>query len=65
MIKFEDAQLLDILPLTLQTPEMLALNYVLKKYMKKLHQYMKRCSMLANITSLPDRVLDLLAIELN
>ncbi len=65
MIKFEDAQLLDILPLTLQTPEMLALNYVLKKYMQKLHQYRKRCSMLANITSLPDRVLDLLAIELN
>lgn len=65
MIKFEDAQLFDILPFPLQSPEMLAFNVVLKKNMQKLQQYIKRCSMLATITSLPDRVLDLLAIELN
>lgn len=65
MIKFEDAQLFNILPFPLQSPEMLAFNVVLKKNMQKLQQYIKRCSMLATITSLPDRVLDLLAIELN
>lgn len=64
MVKFEDAELWDILPDNFKTPEMQAFSHVLKKYMQKLQLYAKRCSMMAAIPELPDEILDLLAIEL-
>lgn len=65
MINFYDSEILDILPdNTKSQPECIALSYALKKANQKLIEYANKTSLYAVIDKLPEKMLDLLAIEL-
>lgn len=65
MIKFPDGELLDLLPYQLKSDvDMICLSYALKCAMKKVLAY-ERSAMTSNfIDSLPEKILDVLAVEL-
>ena len=65
MISFEQSEIIDILPENLKNePECVALSYALKRANETLVAYAKRTSVFAVIDSLPEDMLDILAIEL-
>lgn len=65
MISFEQSEIKDILPENLKSqPECVALSYALKRANETLVAYSKRTSVFAVIDSLPEAMLDILAIEL-
>ena len=65
MTNFIDSEILDILPENMKgAPENIALSYALKRAMQKWVEYANRTSVYAVIDSLPEKMLDVLAIEL-
>lgn len=65
MIKFPDGELLDLLPSSLKNDtDMICLSYALKKAVERLLAY-ERSAMTQNfVDSLPEKILDVLAVEL-
>jgi len=65
MIKFPDGELLDLLPSSLKNDtDMICLSYALKKAVGRLLAY-ERSAMTQNfVDSLPEKILDVLAVEL-
>lgn len=65
MISFVDSEILDILPDDFKTkPECIALSYALKRANQKLVKYADKTSVYAVIDILPEKMIDLLALEL-
>lgn len=65
VIKYIDGELANLLgPNYRADPEVQALSYAIKQGMLKVLEYRERALVYANIDSLPDNVLDLLAVEL-
>lgn len=65
MINFFDSEIIDILPEKYKSvPECVALSYALKKSVQSLVEKSKNTSVFAVIDTLPERMLDILAIEL-
>lgn len=65
MISFYDSEILDILPDELKSkPECIALSHALKKANQKLVDYAIKTGVYAVIDVLPEKMLDILAIEL-
>lgn len=65
VIKYIDGELTNLLgPNYRADPEVQALSYAIKQGMLKVLEYRERALVYANIDSLPDNVLDLLAVEL-
>lgn len=65
MTNFYDSEILDILPDNMKDkPECIALSYALKKANQKFVNYANRASVYAVIDTLPEKYLDILAIEL-
>lgn len=65
MTNFYDSEILDILPENLKIkPECIALSYALKKANQRLIKYANQTSVYAVIDVLPEKMLDILAIEL-
>lgn len=65
MINFQDGELLDLLPSSMKNDtDMICLSYALKKAVGRLLEY-ERSAMTQNfIDSLPEKILDVLAVEL-
>ena len=65
MTNFYDSEILDILPDNMKSqPECIALSYALKQANQKFIEYADRTSVYAVIDVLPERMLDILAVEL-
>lgn len=65
MIKLSDAELISVLPPFLkENTDVQALSYAFKKGMEKMLTYAEISSLYASIGSLPDDIVDLLALEL-
>lgn len=65
MIKFSDSNVADILPEGIKKdPMVMALGYAVNKQIKKIIDKSKLISMYGAIDELPDKILDLLAIEM-
>ena len=65
MIDFYNAELTDILPEHLKyTPECIALSYALKCANQRLIEIAKQTSLFAAIDELPEKIIDVLAVEL-
>ena len=65
MISFEQSEILDILPENMgKQPECIALSYALKRANETLVAFSKQTSVFAVIDTLPEAMLDILAIEL-
>lgn len=65
MISFYDSEILDILPDNMKSqPECIALSYALKRANQKIIEYSNNTSVYAVIDVLPEKILDVLAIEL-
>lgn len=66
MISLYDSSITDILPKEIGSkPEVQALGYAINRAIQRLMDYCKNTSVYASIDTLPEQVLDLLAIELN
>lgn len=66
MIKYESGELLDTLSYPLKEQEdVIALSYALKQGVAKMLQYAIRTRLYADIDSIPEEILDYLALELN
>ena len=66
MIKLRDSQIAQILPDKLaEIPEVQALSFAISEGMKRFVDYCANISVYAEIDSLPEYALDLLASELN
>ena len=66
MIKLFDSNITDILPAALSDdPKTQALGYAINKAMQRFLTYCQNTSIYATIDTLPDQILDLLAVELN
>lgn len=66
MIKLYDAEITDILPESIKAPaEVKAVSYAIKKAMQKFLDYCDNAYVYASIDTMPEFVLDLLAIEFN
>jgi len=65
MISFYDGQITDILPDSLNsTADVQALSYAVMKAMQKMQDYAAKTRTYATIVELPEKVLDILAVEL-
>ncbi|MBQ9700986.1 MAG: phage tail protein I [Lachnospiraceae bacterium] len=65
MTNFYDSEILDILPDNMKDkPECIALSYALKKANQRFIDYANKTSVYAVIDTLPEKLLDILAIEL-
>lgn len=65
MIKFEDGEIIDILPSMYRSdPKVRATSYAIKKQMNQLIGFSKLASVYAVIDNLPEDMLDLLALEM-
>lgn len=65
MIKFSDSNLTDILPENMKhTPECIALGYALQQANRRFVNLTDRTSVFAVIDTLPESIIDVLAIEL-
>ena len=65
MIKLNDSNITDILPeVFAKKPEVIALGYAINQAMQRMIDYCQNTSIYASIDTLPEDVLDLLAIEL-
>lgn len=65
MINFYQGELKDILPVNLKTPETLSLSFAVGQAMRCLQDFSKRISMYADLSQVPEEVLDLMALELH
>lgn len=66
MVKLYDSNITDILPDVLSSdPKVQALGYAMKKAVQRLIEYCQNISIYAAIDTVPEQVLDLLAIEFN
>ena len=66
MINYDAGELIDLLPANMKyDPDVRAISYALKRGKDKLLQYCERIKLLSNIDSLPEELLDLIALELN
>lgn len=66
MINLYNSHITDILPTALaDDPRTKALSYALNREMQKLIEYCQNISVYATIDTLPEQILDLLAVELN
>lgn len=64
MIKFEDSQIVQILPVCLKNqPEIQAIGYAINNAIKRMIRYSELISVYAAIDNLPEKILDILAIE--
>ena len=64
MIDLESGTLQDILPVNLVTPETKALSYAFTNAQKKMLEFAKAIHIYAELSRVPERVLDLMALEL-
>lgn len=64
MIKFEDSQIIDILPNNLIDADVTAVSYALNNAIRKIIQYSKRICIYCNIDCLSENIVDYLAAEL-
>lgn len=64
MIDLENGTLLDILPVNLVTPETKALSYAFARAQKKMLEFAKALHLYTELSRVPERVLDLMALEL-
>lgn len=66
MIKLYDSNITDILPESLSDdPKVQALGYAVKRAMQRLINYCQNIGVYSSIDTVPEQVLDLLAVELN
>lgn len=65
MIDFYQGELKDILPVNLKTPETLSLSFAVGQAMRRLQDFSKRIHMYADLSKVPEEVLDLMALEFN
>lgn len=66
MVKLYDSNITDILPEVFAAdPKVKALGYAINKAMQRLMDYCQNISVYATIDTLPENILDLLAVELN
>lgn len=63
MIKFENADIARILPESFRSPEVEAIGYALKQEQKRMLNRIKKSMVYAAIDDLPEKILDVLAIE--
>lgn len=64
MISLEQSQITDILPEALVSPETRALSYALNNAVRRALNYAKNTSLYAIIDTLPENILDIMALEL-
>lgn len=65
MISLYDSEIAEIMPsLMKKSPEVQALSYAISRQMKKIHNYVNNSMVYASIDTLPEEILDLLAVEL-
>lgn len=65
MIKFRDGQLTDILPMSMkQDIETQCISYAMQQQIKKIIQFADKTRTVAVIDELPEKILDVLAVEL-
>lgn len=64
MVKLENGGIKDILPANLLTPETLSVSYAFEQAQKKMFEYVQALHLYAGIKQVPERILDLLALEL-
>ena len=65
MVNFEDGEIKDILPSNFILPETMALSYAVGQALRKLQQYSKAITLYGDISSVPEKILDLMAVESN
>lgn len=65
MIKLKDAELISLLPPCIKNnADVQAISYAYRMAMKNIFQYSRWVMLYANIDEIPDRILDLLALEI-
>lgn len=64
MIDYADAEILDILPANLKSEETESISYAIKGAVERMLDFMSGCSAYAAMDKLPEKVLDLIAVEL-
>lgn len=64
MVKLENGGIRDILPVNLITPETLSVSYAFEQAQKKMFGYVQALHLYTEIGQIPERVLDLLALEM-
>lgn len=65
MIKYEDGEILDLLPsIFKESPDWIAFSYCLKMGMREMLTCLQKIHLLSDINSTPEDVLDYLALEL-
>lgn len=64
MTDLKSGTLQDILPVNLVTPETKALSYAFANAQKKMLEFAKAIHIYAELSKVPERVLDLMAMEL-
>lgn len=65
MIKLYEGEIKDIMPSNLITPEAKAISYSVGQAMKKMLEYSAAAHLYADLQSVPEDALDLIALELN
>lgn len=64
MVKLENGGIRNILPVNLIIPETLSVSYAFEQAQKKMFRYVQALHLYTEIGQIPERVLDLLALEL-
>lgn len=65
MVDFWNGEIKDILPRNLLSPEVTAVSYAVGKAMQKFQSFSQSTYLYAKISRVPDKVLDLMALEAN
>ena len=63
MIDFHSGEIKDIMPVNLRTPQALAISYAVGQAMARFRKYLKALPLYAQISQVPEEILDLMAVE--
>lgn len=63
MIDFHSGEIKDIMPVNLRTPQALAISYAVGQAMVRFRKYLKALPLYAQISQVPEEILDLMAVE--
>lgn len=63
MIDFQSGEIKDIIPVNLRTPQALAISYAVGQAMARFKKYLKTLPLYAQISQVPEEILDLMAAE--
>ena len=65
MVDYKRGELLQIIPVNLLSPEVMAISYAVEEEKRIFLRYTAATSLYAAISDVPESVLDLMALELN